>query len=214
MTDIQTRSDRTATADYAGALDPADSGDLLVQLTSEHWEMRMLFSAVLGTPLGDPERKALLDQITPRLVRHGVIEEECLYPLVRRLPEDAGGELSGHGVDDHARTEASLHLIGLHKATDPEFDHLVAVLHEHVTGHDNWEEARLFPLLREACSQTELDAAGDRARDARRRARTSPKPPPGTQPPQDRFPEPETGLRQRLHDRFTPAGGWGQLRPH
>ncbi|WP_370120119.1 hemerythrin domain-containing protein [Streptacidiphilus sp. MAP12-33] len=214
MTDIQARPARAIPADHAETLDPDGHGDLLQQLAAEHWEMRMLFSAVLGTPLGDPERSTLMDRITTRLVRHGVVEEGVLYPMVRRLPEDADSELSRRGLEDHARCEASLHQIGLRKATDPDFDHLVAVLHEHVTGHQNWEEARLFPLLREAFGQGELDAAGDRARELRRRARTTAQAPPGVQPPEDHFPPPEQGLRQRLHDRFTPAGGWGALRPH
>ena len=213
MTDMQHyRLDWSGSIGWRGG--HVDSGDLLDQLEAEHEKIRLLLGAVQGIPIGDPDRKAQMDQATPVMVRHGVIEEECLYPLVRRLPEDADGALSRGARDDHARAEAALHLLGILKANDLEFTREFAVLQEHLTGHMSWEEARIFPLVRAAVSQGDLDEYGVKAREIRRHGRTVPQAPPGTRPPEDNFAPGEKSFRERMHDRFTPAGGWGNLRPH
>jgi iron-sulfur cluster repair protein YtfE (RIC family) len=212
MTDTHHRLDWSGSIGWRSG--HVQEGDLLDQLEAEHEKIRLIFSAVLGTPIGDPDRKAQMERATPAIVAHCAIEEELLYPLVRGLPEDADGALSRAGRDDHARAEAALHLIGLATAGDPVFTREVAVLNEHLTGHLAWEEARLFPLIRASVGRTELDELGARAREIRRKVRTVPQAPPGVMPPEDHFSPPEKSLRERLRDRFTPAGGWRALRPH
>jgi hemerythrin superfamily protein len=211
MTDMH-RLDWSGSIGWRGG--HVDSGDLLDQLEAEHEKIRLLFSAELGTPIGDPDRKAQMEQAIPVIVRHGVVEEELLYPLVRRLPDGTDGSLSRAAADDHARAEAALHVLALVKADDPAFTREFAVLNEHLTGHMSWEEARVFPMVRAAVPQEELDELGVRARDIRHRARSTPQAPPGVRPPEDHFPPGEKSFRERMHDRFTPAGGWGALRPH
>ena len=212
MTDTHYRLDWSGAIGWRGG--HVDDGDLLDQLEAEHEKIRLLFGAVQGIPIGHPDRKPQMDEAVPVMVRHGVIEEECLYPLVQRLPEDAEGALSHAGRDDHARAEAALRLLSRLKADDPQFTREFALLQELLTGHMSWEEARIFPLVRAAVPQAELDAMGVKAREIRRRGRTEPQVPPGTQPPEDHFRAGEKSFRERMHDRFTPAGGWGSLRPH
>lgn len=212
MTDMHYRLDWSGAIGWRGG--HCDDGDLLDQLEAEHEKIRLLCGAVQGIPIGHPDRKTQLDEAVPVMVRHGVIEEECLYPLVRRLPEDADGALSHAGLDDHARAEAALRVLGRLRPDDPAFTREFAVLQEHLTGHMSWEEARVFPLVRAAVSQAELDEMGAKAREIRRRGRSTPQAPPGTRPPEDHFGPGEKSFRERMHDRFTPAGGWGNLRPH
>ncbi|WP_042367334.1 hemerythrin domain-containing protein [Streptacidiphilus neutrinimicus] len=212
MTDTHYRLDWSGSIGWRGG--HVDSGDLLDQLDAEHEKIRLLLGGMLGIPIGDPERKAQMDRVSPVIVRHGVIEDELLYPLMARLPEGADGAVSRVAHDDHVRAEAALHALGLLKAKDPDFTREFAVLNEHMTGHMSWEEARVFPALRATVAQAELDELGARARELRLRGRTTPQAPPGVRPPEDHYAPGEKSFRERMHDRFTPAGGWGALRPH
>ncbi|MEZ0069895.1 hypothetical protein ABIA32_005943 [Streptacidiphilus sp. MAP12-20] len=188
-------------------------GDLLDLLAADHEDAARMFSAFIGIPIGDPERKELMDRITALLVAHAAIEETYLYPNIRERTED-GAEPARQGLDTHAEAEVLLRRIAPLDAHAPGFDRLVAVLHEHVSGHMHWEEARLFPMLRESLGQGELDRLGAQARALRLTAPTRPQPHPGVEPPADHFRPPELSAAGRLRYLLTPAGGWNRLLPH
>jgi hemerythrin superfamily protein len=189
------------------------TGDLLDVLVADHEEVTRVFSAFLGIALGNPERKRLIDHASELLVQHDEIEEACLYPFVRERTE-GGSEVAPQALEQHAETDVLLRRIAPLDAKAPGFDRQVALLHELVTGHMRWEEARVFPMLREELDQRELDEMGDRARAMRRRAPHDPRPHPGVQAPADDFRPPELSTAGKLHYLFTPAGGWDRMRPH
>jgi hypothetical protein len=185
----------------------AGEGDILDELAADHSELTRLFSAMLGVPIKDPERKELLDRATELLVAHDAIEERCVYPALRTRAAD-GPEVCDAAIRAHAETDVQLRrLHGLDQAT-PGFDRQVALLREHVTGHIGWEESRVYSLLRDTLSQEDLDALGLQARALRARAPHKPAPHPHIQPPADPFTPAETGIRDRLRRLFTPVGGW------
>ncbi|WP_051944071.1 hemerythrin domain-containing protein [Streptacidiphilus rugosus] len=189
-------------------------GDLLDVLAADHEDVTRHFSAFLGTPIGDPERKELMDTISALLVSHAAIEEALLYPHIRERAED-GAHSAVEGLDVHAHAEVLLRQIAPLDAHAPGFDRLVAVLDEHVSGHMHWEEARLFPMMRAALSQGELDRLGDEARAMRSGAPTAPQAHPGMEGLwTDDYRPPGVSAADRLRRGLTPAGGWDRMKPH
>ncbi|MFI9270942.1 hemerythrin domain-containing protein [Kitasatospora sp. NPDC052896] len=172
--------------------------DILQELTADHDDIRVLFSRMIGLRIGDPRRKALVDEVTGELVRHAIAEESCLYPLVRQLPD--GEVVAGQELRDHAVVETLLRHLQWRTATTAGFDRLVAQLVELVTGHLGHEEARIFPALRAVIPGSELRRLGEQVREVKRHARTSPRPGASATIPPDNLLPPERGPVARLHD--------------
>lgn len=184
-------------------------GDIFEELAADHEAVSLLFSELGGIPLGDPQRKKLVDEVTGDLVRHAVAEEQYLYPLVRRLPD--GDRIAEKELADHSSVEALLRELGARSAVSPDFDRLVAVLVREVTGHAHEEEARLFPALAEVVGKDERRALGDRVREAKSRAPERPR----RQPPSAvstealaTLPDPERGLVRRVREFFGHTPPW------
>ncbi|MDH6574639.1 hemerythrin domain-containing protein [Kitasatospora sp. MAP5-34] len=137
-------------------------GDILHELTADHALTAVTFSRIVALPVGDQERKTLVDEVTADLVRHSVTEEHYLYPLVHRLP--GGAAIVDRELLSHRAVEALLSELASRTARTPDFDRLVAQLIEKVTRHNGEEEARIFPVLAEAVSPVRLFELGERAR--------------------------------------------------
>ncbi|MGK4585255.1 hemerythrin domain-containing protein [Kitasatospora sp. HPMI-4] len=177
-----------------------NGGDILEELTADHRGVEVQFSRISGLPLGDDERKEIIDKVTTALVRHSVVEETHLYPVVRRVLPD-GDAIVREELADHAGVEDLLWQLSRLSATSAGFDRLGARLAEQVTGHAHAEEAQLFPALRGTVEADELESLGAMARDTKERARTRPRPHLGAAPP-DRLPPPELGVMDRVRDRL------------
>lgn len=124
-----------------------------------------------GGPAPDDELR-LLHALRELLERHLAVEEEHVYPLVRRyLP--AGGALADAAVHTHAtiRRLVERALDGRLPAAErhPATETLLVVLRAHLSG----EEAQLFPALRLRAPSEELRRCSRRLREA-----------PATHPPQ------------------------------
>ncbi|WP_181442172.1 hemerythrin domain-containing protein [Streptomyces tateyamensis] len=140
-------------------------GDLLREMAAEHDEIRTLCSALTGMQLGDHRRKSVLDRLAGELVRHGGIEEACLYPLMRRVPGTEA--LAAEAAATHRDIATLLDRLAWRTAVMPGFDRLVALLVTQVTAHLGQEEAKAFAVLRSGVSGHDLERAGARARQLR-----------------------------------------------
>ncbi|WP_030270294.1 hemerythrin domain-containing protein [Streptomyces sp. NRRL B-24484] len=170
------------------------SGDIVDVVTTDHERIRTLFGRMAGTPLKDPRRRELLDEVTDLLERHLAVEAEYVYPLaLRTLPgrretveqERAGLATIGALLDDLSRVGADSAI----------FDRKVALLVREVTGHAHEEEALLLDELGAAAPPDELADAGAAARSGPlHKVRRSPADRPRDDLPPT-WPRPKTHLR-------------------
>jgi hemerythrin superfamily protein len=180
-------------------------GDVIEELTTDHREVEEMFEQINALPPGDKQRKDLLDHATIELVRHSVAEEMYLYPAVRQhLPN--GDQLADKELEDHAGVERMLKDLEQKQPGDADFDRLVGSLQSEVTGHVRDEEQRLFAMMREHCSQSDLDELGEKVRQAKKTAPTRPHPGAPTTPPANKLLAPGAGLLDRARDAFTGRG--------
>ncbi|MFC9244867.1 hemerythrin domain-containing protein [Streptomyces sp. NPDC057136] len=174
-------------------------GNVIAELTADHREVEEMFAQIESQPVGHPERRQLVDQLTSELVRHSVAEEMHLYPSVRRYVPD-GDELADKELADHGRVERMLKNLEERDAGDPEFNDLVAKLKFEVASHVREEEAELFPKLTASCSPEELDTLGQLVRRAKETAPTRPHPSLPDTPPANKLLAPGAGLVDRVRD--------------
>ncbi|KMO95347.1 hemerythrin domain-containing protein [Streptomyces roseus] len=180
------------------------AGDIIAELTVDHREVDALFDRIEHTtPAG--ERQKAAEQLTIELVRHSVAEEEHLYPVIREHFPD-GELIADKELADHARVEKLLKDLEGLDAAGPEFDRLIAALKTEVTAHVHDEEQNLFPRLRHACSQEDLEKLGDRVRRAKRFAPTRPHPGALPSQPHHRLLTAGTGLVDRARDFLSGRG--------
>ncbi|MEV6793203.1 hemerythrin domain-containing protein [Streptomyces sp. NPDC051320] len=177
-------------------------GNVIAELTTDHREVDELFAKIESQPVGDPQRRKLVDELTVELVRHSVAEEQYLYPAVREHVE-GGDALADKELQDHAGVEEMLKDLEGRNADDSQFDHLVTKLKLEVTEHVRDEENRLFPLLAAACTPDALEDLGEKIRKAKKTAPTRPHPSAPDTPPGNKILGPGTGLVDRARDLLT-----------
>lgn len=181
------------------------SGNAIAELTTDHREVDELFEKIEAQPVGDKERRKLVDELTIELVRHSVAEEMHLYPAVREHVE-GGDEIADKELSDHAEVEQHLKDLEGLSAEDPRFNDQVAKLKFEVSEHVRDEEGRLFPLLAAACTPEALDELGDKIRTAKKTAPTRPHPSAPDTPPGNKLLGPGAGLVDRARDLLTGRG--------
>jgi hemerythrin superfamily protein len=106
-------------------------------------------------------RERLSRCLVKELSVHAAIEEQILYPRLRRaLPK--GDRLADHALEEHQQAKELLDRIDGMSGDDPQLAPTVEELAKAITKHVKEEEGDLFKQLR---------AAVGRARDAVRNAR-------------------------------------------
>ncbi|MDT0445001.1 hemerythrin domain-containing protein [Streptomyces johnsoniae] len=180
-------------------------GDIIRELTTDHGEVEDVFREIEALPPGHEARKELADRATIELVRHSVAEEAYLYPAVREHVPD-GGPIADKEIDDHATAEQIMKDLEGHGASEPEFDRLIGRLMLEIREHIRDEEENLFPMLRQACSQDQLEELGEKARRAKSMAPTRPHPSAPDRPPFNKLLAPGAGLVDRARDALSGRG--------
>ena len=118
-------------------------------LAAEHRMVEALFDKLLATA-SDEHRKrdGLLMKIAYALNKHGVAEENVIYPeLMSAQPEQAS-----HLFDDHAQIKTFIHRLRLMETGEPGWLILAEEFRDQVVEHAREEEDEIFPALREALS--------------------------------------------------------------
>ncbi|SEU25613.1 hemerythrin domain-containing protein [Nonomuraea wenchangensis] len=184
----------------------AEQRDVIAVLTHDHREVEQMFSELESMRGAIGERpKLLAENVVIELVRHSVAEEQYLYPAVREhVP--GGDELADYEIAEHAAAERTMHdLEHLEPGDDrfwPELDRLMAEVRHHLRE----EEDELFPRLREACDQAQLEELGAKVERAKKTAPTRPHPYAPDTPPGNRLLMPGAGLVDRIRDAITGRG--------
>ena len=155
----------------------------------DHREVEQLFRE---WEQGDPgARRDVVQTIIRELSVHAAIEEQVLYPAMRRLLPD-GERLMQEAIQEHQEAKEVLSDLEAKGPEDPGFTQKVGALIQDVRHHVEEEERELLPSLASAMSDQELDELGERLEIARRAAPTRPHPHAPSTPPGNIAADPTT----------------------
>src|SRR4029453_11737511 len=137
------------------------STDAIVLLKEDHKRVRKLFREFQQAGEDARAKKgAIVDKIIEELTVHTYLENEVMYPAVRKalpdLEEDVLESYEEHHVADVLVMELSTM-----KPTDERFDAKTTVLIENVQHHMDEEEQDWFPKVREGLGRKQLQQIGE-----------------------------------------------------
>ena len=185
---------------------PDDTRDLIEVLSDDHREIDEMIAMLDDPEFTGLDRRRTVDALIADLVRHGVVEERCLYPTIRRLLPD-GADLAEQGFEEHEEAERDMKRLEGVATADPEFDFVLAKLSAEFRHHVLTQEVDLFPRVREAADPAELRDLAHRARQLKRHAPTHPHPGAPRRAPASRLVDPAIGLVDRLRDALRSGAG-------
>lgn len=161
----------------AGGASGDDGGtDALDVLVEDHEEFRGFLDRYEEIdPDEHDEKRRLIDELIPAVVRHSVMEEEAFYPWVRSQAPDLE-DMVLEEIEEHHVVEILMAELSDLDAADERFDAKVEVFAENLLHHLHEEEDELFPQIRDKVDADELRALTDDLRQAKERAPTDPDP--------------------------------------
>ena len=126
------------------------STDAIVLLKDDHKQIKRLFRDFEAAGENATKRKGeVVSKIIELLTMHTYIENEVMYPEVRRLVPDLEDDILESYEEHHVADLLVMELMAL--SPDAErFDAKTAVLIENVSHHIEEEEQEWFPKLRDA----------------------------------------------------------------
>ncbi|MDG4810243.1 hemerythrin domain-containing protein [Micromonospora sp. WMMD1120] len=138
------------------------STDAIVLLKEDHKEMRRLFKAFQDAEEGPAsQRQKLVDQILEALTVHTYLENEVMYPEIRRLLPDLEDDILESYEEHHVADVLCAELASM-DASDERFTAKTTVLIENVTHHVEEEEEEWFPKVRDALGRKQLQEIGEK----------------------------------------------------
>ena len=143
------------------------STDAIVMLKNDHKELRRLFREFRAAGENATARKGrLVEQILEELTVHTYLENEVIYPEVRRLlPEIEGDVLESY--EEHHVADVLCAELAAMSPDDERFVAKTTVLVENVEHHMREEEEEWFPRVREGLGRKELQEMGARMEERR-----------------------------------------------
>ncbi|MDQ1614176.1 MAG: hypothetical protein QOJ60_115 [Actinomycetota bacterium] len=150
------------------------SEDAIVLLKDDHKKIKALFREFRRAGENASETKArLVGRMIELLTVHTYLENEIMYPEVRRLLPDVEDDVLESYEEHHVADVLCMELWSM-RPQDERFDAKVTVLIENVEHHIAEEEDEWFPKVRSGLSRTQLRDLGRRMIDARPDAPTKP----------------------------------------
>ncbi|MEV4464805.1 hemerythrin domain-containing protein [Micromonospora echinofusca] len=138
------------------------STDAIVVLKEDHKEMRRLFKAFQDAEEGPAARRQkLVNEILEALTVHTYLENEVMYPEVRKLLPDLEDDILESYEEHHVADVLCAELFTM-DAGDERFNAKTTVLIENVLHHVEEEEQEWFPKVREALGRKQLQEIGER----------------------------------------------------
>jgi hemerythrin superfamily protein len=138
------------------------STDAIVLLKEDHKEVKKLFRRFQQAG-GDAtaEKGRLVDAILEALTVHTYLENEVMYPEVRRLLPDLDQDVLESYEEHHVADVLCAELAAM-RPEDEHFDAKTTVLIENVTHHIEEEEQDWFPKVRAGLGRKQLQDLGER----------------------------------------------------
>ncbi|MFF3852357.1 hemerythrin domain-containing protein [Micromonospora sp. NPDC002575] len=138
------------------------STDAIVVLKEDHKEIRRLFRAFQDAQDGPASRRQkLVGQILEALTVHTYLENEVMYPEVRKLLPDLEDDIL-ESYEEHHVADLLCAELAVMDADDDHFNAKTTVLIENVEHHVEEEEQEWFPKVREALGRKQLQEIGER----------------------------------------------------
>ena len=138
----------------------------LVLLSNDHRAVEELFKR-LENPHHE-SRDATIDRLILELSVHSEIEEELIYPAIRRNVE-GGRRLASHAEQEHQQVKEMLQQLAEMDPHSREARELIAQLHEDFQAHAAEEEGPdgLFAQLRASLDEEALQELGPQVSEAK-----------------------------------------------
>jgi iron-sulfur cluster repair protein YtfE (RIC family) len=154
--------------------------DAIELLTTDHREVEQLFGQIESLPEG-AQQDEVVEQITRELSMHAAIEEQVLYPAMRRSLPDGDAKVD-EAIEEHQQVKEALAEIE-RLGSSPQRNQPLQKLMADVRHHVDEEETELFPQLRAAVGDEELRSMGGMLAKAKKMAPTHPHPNAPSTPP-------------------------------
>lgn len=150
------------------------STDAIVLLKADHKEVKALFRRFEKAGKGATKEKGqLVAKMIELLTVHTYLENELIYPEVRRIVPDLEDDILESYEEHHVADVLIMELTGL--SPDHErFDAKTTVLIESVEHHIEEEEQEWFPRVRAGLGRKQLSEMGERMLEMKKTAPRSP----------------------------------------
>lgn len=153
------------------------STDAIVLLKADHKEIRRLFTEFTKAGADAKATKGkLVDKIIEALTVHTYIENECMYPEVRKLLPDLEDDVL-ESFEEHHVADVLCTELATMSPEDERFDAKTTVLIENVTHHMEEEESDWFPKVRAGLGRKQLQEIGARMIELKKKAPRRPSQP-------------------------------------
>jgi hemerythrin-like domain-containing protein len=153
------------------------STDAIVLLKEDHKEIRKLFRDFENAGEKAAKTKGqLVERILEALTVHTYIENECMYPEVRKLMPEVEDDVLESYEEHHVADVLCMELAMM----SPDNEHFTAkttVLIENVTHHIDEEEQEWFPKVRAGLGRKQLQELGARMIELKKKAPRKPSQP-------------------------------------
>ena len=148
------------------------STDAIVMLKADHKEVKKIFRDFEKAD-NEQTKGQLVKQIIELLTVHTYLENEIIYPTVRRLLPDLKDDVLESYEEHHVADILCAELYAM-QPSDERFDAKTTVLIENVRHHIEEEEQEWFPKVREGLGRKQLSELGERMAEKRKTAPRSP----------------------------------------
>ncbi len=150
------------------------STDAIVLLKNDHKTIRRLFKEFQAAADGPAERRGtVVRKIIEELTVHTYLENEVMYPEVRRLLPDLEDEVLESYEEHHVADVLTAELFAM-EPDDERYTAKATVLMENVLHHVEEEEQEWFPQVREGLGRKQLQEIGARMVELREQAPRTP----------------------------------------
>ena len=152
------------------------SNDAIVMLREDHTKLRALFREFSASGTTDARKATVVRSIIEQLTVHTYLENEVMYPEVRRLLPDLEDDILESYEEHHVADVLLMELDRLDPG-DERFEAKTTVLIESVTHHMDEEEQDWFPKVREGLGRKALQDLGEQLLAAKKKAPHTPQAP-------------------------------------
>ncbi|MGY1897704.1 hemerythrin domain-containing protein [Nocardia gipuzkoensis] len=148
--------------------------DAIVLLREDHKAIRKLFREFEKAGEDAVKTKGeVVNKIIEALTVHTYLENECMYPEVRKLVPELEDDIL-ESYEEHHVADVLVTELAMMKPDDEHFTAKATVLIENVDHHIDEEENDWFPKVREQLGRKQLQDIGARLQELRKKAPTSP----------------------------------------
>jgi hemerythrin-like domain-containing protein len=144
--------------------------DCITMLKKDHQKAESLFKEFERSPKSQKRaRKRIVKNIVQELARHADLEEQIFYPAVKEATKKDGPVLQA--LEEHELVKQLLQDLEKMEPEQERFEAKVVVLISQIRAHVKEEERVLFPMVRRALKQPQLNELGERLEEGKKALR-------------------------------------------